>query len=137
PNDTIAQGEIYVATLKAGRDGLKWDDDNFIPAIKHHLGIAPRTNGSSVRAEPTESTDKNERRPAAPPRQPAPLRMSVPVSAPPTRQVPSMSTGRMPNYRAPLTQDELDVAGASGQTPQEYQAQKEKMLRMKAAGEMQ
>src|SRR5262249_879674 len=93
PNDTIAQGEIYVATLKAGRDGLKWDDDNFIPAIKHHLGIAPRTNGSSVRAEPTESTDKNERRPAAPPRQPAPLRMSVPVSAPPTRQVPSMSTG--------------------------------------------
>src|SRR5262245_54319900 len=24
PNDTIAQGEIYVATLKAGRDGLKW-----------------------------------------------------------------------------------------------------------------
>jgi len=48
-----------------------------------------------------------------------------------------MSTGRAPTYRAPLTKDELEIAAASGQTPEQYQAQKERMLRMKAAGEMQ
>src|SRR5262249_15922101 len=135
PNDAVSQAEIYTATLKANRDGLKWDDDNFVPANERHLGLRPAaTNGTPVRAARPESTDVYER-PSRPPGQPP--RMSGPVSAPPTRQAPSMSTGRAPNYRAPLTRDELEIAAASGQTPEQYQQQKERMLRMKAAGEMQ
>src|SRR5262245_1664381 len=67
-----------------------------------------------------------------------PLRpMSAPVSAPPTREVPSMTTGRAPRYRAPLTRDELEIAAACGQTPEQYEMQKLKMLKMKEAGEIQ
>src|SRR5262249_11170621 len=62
---------------------------------------------------------------------------AAPVSAPPSRESVSLRTGRPVSYRAPLTRDELEIAAASGQTPEQYQAQKEKMLRMKAAGEMQ
>ena len=135
PNDQIAQAEIYTATLKAGRDGLTWNDDNFLPTIERHLGMAPATNGHAE-AKPTAQPTNDAARPAAPQQSARP--MSGPaVSAPPSREVPSYSTGRSPRYRAPLTRDELEIAAASGQTPEQYQAQKEKMLRMKAAGEIQ
>src|SRR5262249_8925567 len=78
-----------------------------------------------------------DRPPPQPPVQAEGRRMSVPVSAPPTREAPSMRTGRPVSYRAPLTRDELEIAAASGQTPEQYQQQKEKMLRMKQAGELQ
>src|SRR5215467_16073091 len=42
PNDQIAQAEINLATMKCVRDGLTWNDDNFLPSIERHLGIAPR-----------------------------------------------------------------------------------------------
>jgi len=48
-----------------------------------------------------------------------------------------MSTGRPPRYRAPLTRDELEIAAACGQTAEQYQQQKERMLRMKANQEIQ
>src|SRR5262249_44765082 len=91
------------------------------------------TNGrAESRPSPAPSAPRN----VEPPRQPA-ARMSAPVSAPPTREVPSMSSGRSPRYRAPLTADELHIAQQCGQRQEQYQAQKEKMLRMKAAGEIQ
>ena len=124
--------------MKATRDGLTWNDDDFLPAIERHLGIAPKTNGYAETKPTMQSANVARALHSAPQRQSAPQRMSAaPVSAPPTRQVPSMSTGRAPSYRAPLTQDELLIAQQCGQTPQEYQAQKEKMLRMKQAGELQ
>jgi len=93
----------------------------------------PATNGhAESRPSPAPSAAPRE-----PMRAPPQQRMSVPVSAPPTREVPSMSTGRSPRYRAPLTRDELEIAAACGQSPEQYQAQKEKMLRMKTAGEIQ
>jgi len=128
PNDQIAQAEIYTATLKCSRDGKDWNDDDFIPHLERHLGLAPSGNGH-VESKPPPSAPRNVE-----PRQQA--RMSVPVSAPPTRQVPSMRTGRAPTYRAPLTADEAEIARASGLTAEQYQMQKERMLRMKAAGEM-
>jgi len=44
-NDQIAQTEINLATMKAMRDGLTWNDDEFLPSIERYLGIAPRSNG--------------------------------------------------------------------------------------------
>jgi hypothetical protein len=134
PNDRIAQAEIGLATMKCTRDGLTWNDDDFLPSIERHLGMRqqPQPNGNGVPKQNAASA-----RPMTVDR-PAPQRMSAPpVSAPPTREVPSYSTGRSPRYRAPLTKDELEIAAASGQTPEQYQAQKERMLRMKESGQMQ
>jgi hypothetical protein len=77
-----------------------------------------------------------------PTQQPAPARQQraysgAPISAPPSREVPSMRTGKPQSYRAPLTRDELDIAQASGMTAEQYQTQKERMLRMKQSGEIQ
>jgi len=89
----------------------------------------PQSNGNG-RTEsapaPTRPVDRPEQRMAGPA-----------VSAPPSREPPSMKTGRPVSYRAPLTQGELDVAASLGISPQEYAQQKEKMLRLKQSGEMQ
>src|SRR5262245_8051376 len=61
----------------------------------------------------------------------------APVSAPPSRETASMSTGRAVNERTPLTREELEIARASRISPEEYQKQKQKMLRLKAAGVIQ
>jgi hypothetical protein len=99
--------------------------------MEQMLGLRQQSNGNG----------QAQHRPAAPPPRdeaPPPRRaMSAPVSAPPTREVPSMTTGRPASRRAPLTADELHIAQQCGQTPEQYQEQKEKMLRMKAAGAIQ
>src|SRR5262249_30708384 len=119
------------------------------------LGIAPATNGNGnghVAPPRSQDTTTVPARPVTVDRPPPPIgvegrpqRMSVPVSAPPTRESPSMSTGRAPSHRAPLTAAEREVA-ASMIGPQAptmadaerlYQANKEKYQKMKANGETQ
>jgi phage I-like protein len=58
------------------------------------------------------------------------------MAAPPTREVPGF-TGRPVSYRAPLTQDERDVAKGLGISTEEYSGQKEKMERLKTSGAIQ
>jgi len=132
PNDHVAQAEIYTATLKCNRDGKSWDQPDFIPTLERHLGIAGNGQAQHGPVAPP---------PAAPaPRRTEPVRQqrsAVPMSAPVHREPPSMSTGRPQSYRAPLTKDELLIAQQCGQTPEQYQMQKERMLRMKASGEIQ
>jgi len=142
PNDQIAQVEISLATMKATRDGLTWNDDDFLPSIERHLGIAPRTNGHAETKPTPQPTNYAEQRNSAPARpvtvdRPPPQRMSVPVSAPPTREAPSMRTGRPVSYRAPLTPAQREAAQFSGVSEQEYADKLERMNRMKAAGEIQ
>jgi len=48
-----------------------------------------------------------------------------------------MTTGRAHSHRAPLTRDELEIAASSGQTPEEYAAQKERLRRLKESGAIQ
>ena len=72
-NDAIAQTEISLATMKATRDGLTWNDDDFLPSIERYLGIAPRGNGHA----------QQRPAPAAPPRYAAPPRQQR--SMPPMR----------------------------------------------------
>src|SRR5215475_6018675 len=56
-----------------------------------------------------------------------------PISAPPTRDVPSFSTGR-PVSDMRLTADEAQIARSLGITAEEYLAQKKRMHQLKAAG---
>jgi hypothetical protein len=132
PNDSVAQAEIHLATVKCMRDGKTWDAPDFIDTIERHLGFAPATNGRTqdMRVESRPSPPAPQ---VAPPRQ----RMAVPVSAPPTRESPSMATGRAPSHRAPLNADELYIAQQSGQTPEQYQEQKERLRKLKESGAIQ
>src|SRR5262249_12854022 len=135
---------IYVATLKCNRDGKSWNDDDFVPHLERYLGIAPATNGQAESRPTPQQANTTRASYSAPPREPmrAPPRQqySAPVAAPPTREPPSMATGRSPRYRAPLSEAGLEVARScchdNGITPEEYMRQKEKMLRMKQSGEI-
>src|SRR5262245_37694654 len=130
PNDAIAQGEIYVATLKCNRDGKNWNDDDFVPHLQRHLGIAPATNGQAE-SRPPAPAPRYEAPPREPMRASPRQQYSAPVSAPPTREPPLMATGKPRSYRAPLTEAELEVARSCGQdngiSPEEYMRQKERM----------
>jgi hypothetical protein len=133
--DPVKNAQLQKAhTIAEYLAGGEWTDGYF-ERLEHVLGL---------KQEPTNGhTEKRsvENKPSAPTRpmtvdRPPQQRMAAPVSAPPHRDVPSMATGRAPSYRAPLTKDELEIAAASGMTAEQYQAQKERMLRMKAAGEL-
>src|SRR5262249_23745209 len=131
PNDAVAQAEIHLATVKCMRDGKTWNDDDFLPSIERHLGIAPRTNGQT---QPRPSPA-----PAAPsyvsPRQHQ-QRSTVPMSAPVSRDSPSFSTGRPQGGPVRLTPAQQEAARFSGISEAEYARQLVKMERMKAAGEI-
>src|SRR5262245_16480691 len=71
-----------------------------------------------------------------PPPRPQP-RNAAPVSAPISRDVPSMTTGRPTSGPVRLTQEEHDLAASLKISPQEYQEQKARMLRLKASGAIQ
>ena len=134
PNDHVAQAEMQLATVKCVRDKMTWDHPDFIPTIERHLGIAPRPNGQAQH-RPIE-------RPPAPaaPRHEAPVRQQrsvIPVSAPPTREVPSMASGRVPSRRVPLTPEQREAARFSGISEEKYAEKLELMNQMKAAGVIQ
>jgi hypothetical protein len=113
--------------------------DKYFDRMEHFLGFRqqqqpkPSSNGHAAPAAPRNPP------PAAPARNGAPARQQYNghVSAPPTRDVPSMASGKPVNRRAPLTENELQIAKNSGISPDEYQLQKEKMERLKAAGAIQ
>jgi hypothetical protein len=91
----------------------------------------PSGNGQVHDRSVTNSVAASDRVP--PRRAPA----GPPVSAPPTREPPSMATGKSRNFRAPLNADELYIAQQSGQTPEQYQQEKEKLRRLKESGAIQ
>src|SRR5262249_49593344 len=133
-SDPVAQAELNLATRKCVRDGLNWNDDNFVPAIKRYLN--GHANGGAVQPRPA---------PAPQPQRQAPVQRqapAIPYSAPPTRDGPSMSTGR-PLYRSgPLNADEKEVAASMAETlgitqaeaEKRYMEQKEALRRQKLIG---
>jgi hypothetical protein len=113
--------------------------DKYFDRMEAFLGLRqnapkPATNGHSAPAAPRPA-------PAAPARNAAPPRQQQynggSASAPTSREAPSMTTGRPANRRVPLTEDEIQIARNSGISPEEYQTQKEKMARLRAAGAVQ
>ena len=107
-----------VAKRQAG--GNEWTDAYF-ERIEDLLGLKPvQSNGNGGAVQPRSS---------APPRQQARQAPTVSYSAPPTRDVPSMSTGRPIGRSAPLTAAELEIAQQCGQSPEEYQRIRDKLKR--------
>jgi hypothetical protein len=128
PNDHVAQAEIHLATVKCMRDGKTWDDADFLPTIERHLGLRqqlqPQSNGNRVQ------------QPAPAPR-PVPVRQhSAPVSAPPTREAPSMTTGRMPSAPVRLTAEQKELCRSLGLSETRYAEELQKMEAMKQSGQI-
>src|SRR5262245_37609351 len=87
---------------------------------------------------PARNLNGDSERMAAP-RPAAPMNVArqasaVPVSAPPTRDAPSMTTGRAPSEPMRLTNEELELARTLKLSPQEYAEGKKRMLREKGEG---
>jgi hypothetical protein len=113
-----------VAKRQAG--GSEWTDEYFTK-MENLLGINPRVQSNrdnqSVRAAPRNSAPVRRQQYSGPP-----------VSAPISREPPSMTTGRPQSFRAPLTRAEVEIARAAGITDAEYQRGKERVAREKSAG---
>jgi hypothetical protein len=112
-------------------------------ALQHHHWTAKRETGEEHTPRYLERLEFHlgmRQQPQAPRNAaPAPRQQykGPPMSAPPHRDPPSYTTGRPTSFRAPLTQAEKDMAVASGISEQEYAKQKEKMMRLQAAGAIQ
>jgi hypothetical protein len=140
-NDVVAQAELNVATMKCVRDGLNWNDNDFIPTIERHLGFGEQQPPAQTKTAPIQENKVNGHAPvSAPtaPRNPTPARQQQrpgpSVSAPPTRTTPSMTTGKPLTSRPALTNEELMLAASLRISPEEYAQQKDKMQRMQQAG---
>src|SRR5262249_22928670 len=100
-------------------------------------GPQPQHTGNGAQ-RPTRSHETTASAPAPAPRASAPPpRQSVAYSAPPTREVPSATTGRPIGHRAPLTTAELEIARSSGISPEQYAENKARMEKMKQSGQIQ
>jgi hypothetical protein len=126
--------------MKCVRDGLNWNDNDFIPTIERHLGWQQQPPAQTKTAPIQENKVNGHAPVSAPtaPRNPTPVRQQQrpgpSVSAPPTRTTPSMTTGKPLTSRPALTNEELMLAAALRISPEEYAQQKDKMQRMQQAG---
>ena len=131
-SDPIGQAELNVALMKATRDGKNWQDPDFIEVTERHLGIRQQP----AKKQPVTSHSYEPPARQAAPVQRQPVRQAYrgpPMSAPPTRDVPSYTTGRPPTDSR-LTAEEAQLAKSLGLSTEEYQHQKNRMLRLKEAG---
>jgi hypothetical protein len=109
--DPEKNAQIQHAHLVAAREtGDQEFGPHYYERLEHHLGLRPQRQPQQTRAAS---------RPTAP-------RHSV--SAPPTRDSISMSTGR-PTGRVSLSSEEREFAAMVGLSDAEYAAEKQRMLR--------
>jgi hypothetical protein len=103
--------------------------EEFTPGYFSHvekiLGLRPKMNGHAVPASVS---------PAAAPPRPQVQHSAPPVSAPISREAPSMSTGTRVPTQITLSPAEKDLARQLGLTLEQYAESKRRMLREKAAG---
>jgi len=110
--------------------------DSYCDRMEHLLGLKrePSSNGQT-RTEPLPSPVPREAsvpRASAPP--PVRRQASAPVSAPPTRDVPSMTSGRPASEPTRLTREQQELARSLGLSDEEYRAGLVRMNREKQAG---
>lgn len=116
----------HVAEYQAG--GTAYSEDYF-QRLEELLGIRAKPNGNGIPKPAAQ-------RPSAP----SPQRQSgssPQVSAPPTRQAPSMTTGRPAGQPMQLTHEEHQLARALKLSPEEYAENKQKMIALKNVGVIQ
>src|SRR5262249_36969593 len=120
-NDQVKLAELQLATAKCARDGLGWEDPEFVPAVERHLGLKQeaRLNGNGHDRPPPMSAPTPAPAPRNPPRQQT--YGGPPVSAPPTRDVPSWTSGRPASQPTRLTAEEVELARGLGISLEEYQ----------------
>jgi hypothetical protein len=109
---------IELHSVAARQAGSEWDD-RYFERMEDLLGMTP---------------SRGTQQPA--PRNAAPVRQQYKgptLSAPPHREVPSMTTGRV-SEPTRLTGEELQLAKTLGLTQEQYRQGKERMLRLKQAG---
>jgi hypothetical protein len=104
--------------------GSEWDD-RYFEKMEGLLGLRPEPQRNS------NGTQQSTSRKSEPVRQ---RYAGPPVSAMPSRDIPSMSSGRPTSYHEPMTMQEAEIARASGISNDEYRMQKEKLMRLKASG---
>ena len=126
--DPEKAAQIQYCHHVAAREVGEQFTEPYFDRMEQMLNLAPRTNGHA----------QQRPAPAAPPRYAAPPRQrsTAPVSAPPSRDVPSFRTGRPTGGPVQLTPEQREAARFSGISEQEYARQLVKMNRMKAAGEI-
>jgi hypothetical protein len=135
--DPEKAAHIQYCHHRAARETGEQFTDPYFERMESLLGFRQQPQPQQRQPQP----NGNGHAPAAPARNGAqPVRQQRPgpaVSAPPSRESPSMTTGRATGHRAPLSEVEMEIARNSGLSPEEYMQQKEKMLRLKAQGAVQ
>jgi len=129
-SDRIKNLELMLAHERAVRDGVTaLDAPEYLPSIERHLGLV-----STVAPEPATPAPAEEA-PAPPAPQP---HQGFAVSAPISRDAPSMTTGRpMGTSAVKLTAEEAAFARSQNISLDEYLKQKIKMTALKRAGAIQ
>jgi hypothetical protein len=117
----------YVAEYQAGGEWTDLYFDRMERLLGFKQDAPPNGNGAQQLVRPAVQRQPVRQQQYAGP----------PVSAPPTRESPSMSTGRPVTRRGPLTQEQRDIARSSGISEEEYSRQLDRMEKMKAAGVIQ
>jgi hypothetical protein len=138
-NAELAARVQYCHHVAAREVGQQFTDPYF-DRMESLLGF--RKQQPQTKTAPTQVNGHAPVSSPAAPHNPMPMRQQQQrpgpsVSAPPTREVPSMASGRPVGRRVPLTADEIQIAQNSGISAEEYQTQKEKMARLRAAGAVQ
>lgn len=110
---------------------LHWDiideghrpfSEGYLESMEIHLGLKEKPKAAA-----TEEPEEDEPKP----------RKSVVTQAPPTREVPSPSTGKTSSTKVTLTPEEREVARSSGIDELEYARQKIKLQDLKQNGHYQ
>lgn len=105
---------LHWQVIDEGHDAFS---TGYFESLETHLGM---------REKPKPKTEEV--------REPEPARRNPPVSAPVTRDVPSVTTGKPASTRVTLSPAEREAAKFSGITEQEYAKQKLRLQQEKAAG---
>jgi len=133
----------WVARRETGEEFTDPYFDRMEVLLGFKRAAQPHGNGAQRDSIPTEPVNVSASPPPPPPRDTAPHTLAppvrrqvpaAPVSAPPTRDAPSMVSGRPTGEPLRLTREQQDIARSLGLSDEEYRAGLRRMNSEKAAG---
>src|SRR5262245_7233962 len=138
--DPEKSAQMQYAHWVARREVGEEFTEPYFDRMEQMLGFKQEQRPPQPRPQPNGNGQlpPDHNRQQAAPRNAAPVQRQQyagpPVSAPPTRDAPSMTTGRAPSEPMRLTNEELELARTLKLSPQEYAEGKKRMLREKGEG---